>query len=110
MNSRLVASARLAGMIAVEAAALAACVLVVRSVGVDWSDPVRWLNREATTIDAVMVVVGLLGIVLGVWLLGTTLLYLLAQAARLPRLAAQVRWATLPGVRRAVDEIGRAHV
>ena len=84
----------------------AAAIPLLRSTGdvpaVDWSHLGRWLRTTAPD-DAVIAVVRLGGMALAVWLLTTTMLYLLARLTRVPALVQSVEWATLPGVRRIVD-------
>jgi len=47
----------------------------------------------------------LIGLTVGYWLAGSTLLYLMASVARLPAAVRAVRWATIGPVRRLVDRI-----
>ena len=102
-RARLTASARLLVLVVLEAAAIP----LLRSTGdgvpaVEWSHLGRWLSTTAPD-DAVIAVVRLAGMALAVWLLTTTMLYLLARLTRMPALVHSIEWATLPGVRRVVD-------
>lgn len=53
--------------------------------------------------DVLVAVVWVVAVAVAVWLLASTLVYLAVSALRLPAAARRVGWATLPGVRRAVD-------
>ena len=58
---------------------------------------------EAQAEDVLVAVVWVVAVAVAVWLLASTLVYLAVSALRLPAAARRVGWATLPGVRRAVD-------
>ena len=76
---------------------------------VGWSDLHGWLATVAPE-EAVAAVVRLAALAGGYWLLGSTLLYLLARTARLPSLVRGVHWATLPAVRGVVDKVVAASI
>lgn len=61
-----------------------------------------WL-RATPPADALVAALRWLALVAAWWLLGSTLLYVAAVAARVPGAVRAVRWAALPPVRRAVD-------
>jgi cytoskeletal protein RodZ len=111
MQRRVVARARLIGLLALEAAALP--LLAGGGDGapaaIDWAHLARWASDTAPE-DAVVAVVRLLGMGLAAWLLATTLLYFLAQLTRVPSLVRGVSWATIPAVRRIVDAAVAASV
>ncbi len=68
---------------------------------VDWSDPIAWLEG-ASADQAIAALLRLAGIVVGYWVLATTVLY--AITARTRRKALRwIRVITLPGIRRVVD-------
>ena len=105
------AGLRLVGLLGFEAAAVGA---LHRAGGpywarVDWADLHGWLDTVAPE-DAVAAVVRLAALAGAYWLLGSTLLYLLARTTRLPALVRGVRWATLPGVRGVVDKVVAASI
>lgn len=62
----------------------------------------RWL-QQSTSEEALLAGVRLVTLVAAWWLLGSTLLYVAARAARLHAAARALGWATLPVVRRWVD-------
>jgi nucleoid-associated protein YgaU len=89
------------------AAEVAAVVTVHRLGSVDGfsiprHDFVGWLQRTPSE-EVLLAGVRLAALVAAWWLLGSTLLYVAARAARLHRTAAALGWATLPAVRRWVD-------
>ena len=103
VRGRLTDTARLVALVVLEAAAIP----LLRQSGegapaIDWGHLGRWLSTTAPD-DAVIAVVRLAGMALAVWLLATTVLYLLARLSRVPALVHSIEWATLPGVRRVVD-------
>jgi hypothetical protein len=111
MQRRVVARARLIGLVALEVAAVP---LLAGSgdgapAGIDWQHLGRWATDTAPE-DAVVAVVRLLGMGLAAWLLATTLLYFLARLTRVPSLVRGVSWATIPAVRRIVDAAVAASV
>ena len=58
---------------------------------------------EARADDVLVAAVWAVAVAVGLWLLASTLAYLAVTALRLSAAARRVGWATLPGVRRAVD-------
>ena len=62
----------------------------------------RWLQQTPSE-DVLLAGVRLAALVAAWWLLATTVLYLVARAARLHRTARTLEWATLPAVRRWAD-------
>jgi hypothetical protein len=62
----------------------------------------RWL-QQSTSEEVLLVAVRLVAVVAAWWLLGTTLLYVAARAARLRHATRAIGWATLPSVRRWAD-------
>ena len=76
---------------------------------VDWSDIVGWLDATAPE-DVAAAVARLVALGGAYWLLSTTVVYLAARVARLPRLVHGVGWATLPGVRGVVDKVVAASI
>lgn len=69
---------------------------------IEWHDLSHWLAGTAPE-DAVVAVVRLVALVVAWWLLGSTVLYALARAVRVPALIRAVEWATLPSIRRILD-------
>jgi LysM repeat protein len=65
-------------------------------------DLVRWLQQSPSE-DVLLAGVRLAALVSAWWLLGSTLLYVAARAARFHGTAAALGWATLPAVRRWAD-------
>src|SRR4051794_28217347 len=61
-----------------------------------------WLRDgdPATVVVALLRWVALIG---AAWVLGSTLLYVVASVSRVPGAVRAVRWSTVPAVRRAVD-------
>jgi nucleoid-associated protein YgaU len=111
MRARVIAGARLVGLVALEVAAIP----LLRGsgdgapAGIDWRHLGRWATDTAPE-DAVVAVVRLLGMGLAAWLLASTVLYLLARLTRAPALVRRVSWATIPAVRRIVDAAVAASV
>jgi hypothetical protein len=111
MRARIIAGARLVGLIAMEVAA----VPLLRgsgdntSAGIDWRHLGHWATDTAPE-DAVVAVVRLVGMGLAAWLLASTVLYLLARLTHVPALVRGVSWATIPAVRRIVDAAVAASV
>ena len=62
----------------------------------------RWL-QQSTSEDVLLAGVRLVALVAAWWLLGSTLLYVVARVARLHGAARALGWATLPAVRRWAD-------
>ena len=62
----------------------------------------RWL-QQSTSEEVLLAGVRLAALVAAWWLLGSTLLYVVARVARLHGAARALGWATLPAVRRWVD-------
>lgn len=71
---------------------------------IEWHDLSHWLAGTAPE-DVVVAVVRLVALVVAWWLLGSTVLYVLARAVRFPALIRAVEWATLPSVRRLLDGV-----
>ena len=69
---------------------------------IDWSDLGTWL-RVTPTEDALAALVWLAALGCVVWLTGSTLLYLVARASRVPALIRSVEWMTLPAIRRVTE-------
>ena len=67
---------------------------------IDWSNPLEWLEAAKPT-DAVAAVVRSVGLASGYWTVAGALLYALAAMRRGP--TDNLRWLTLPGIRRLVD-------
>lgn len=111
MRARIIAGARLVGLVALEVAAIPLLLGRVDGApaGVDWAHLGRWATDTAPE-DAVVAVVRLLGLGLAAWLLASTVLYLLARLTRVPALVRGVSWATVPAVRRIVDAAVAASV
>jgi hypothetical protein len=103
MNS-LRDTARLAGAVLVEVALVVVLVALGRrpELGVPVGHLGEWLRDgdAATVVVALLRCIALAG---AAWLLGSTLLYLVASVSRVPAAVRAVRWSTLPAVRRAVD-------
>src|SRR5262249_26420304 len=97
-------------LVLVVAAEVGAVVALHRLGGVDGfaiprHDLGRWLQQTPSE-DVLLAGVRLAALVAAWWLLATTVLYLVARAARLarlPRTARTLEWATLPAVRRWAD-------
>ena len=111
MQARVIAGARLVGLVALEIAALP---LLAGSgdaapAGIDWRHLGRWATDTAPE-DAVVAVVRVVGMGLAAWLLASTVLYLLARLTRVPALVRGTSWATIPAVRRIVDAAVAASV
>lgn len=74
------------------------------SATVEWGHLGRWLAE--TPPEDVLVALGrVAALALAWWLAGSTILYALARAIRVPSLLGVVEWATLPPVRRLVDGV-----
>lgn len=89
------------------AAEVAAVVALHRLGGVDGfaiprHDLGRWLQQTPSE-DVLLACIRLAALATAWWLLGSTLLYVTARAARFRRTARALRWATLPAVRRWAD-------
>jgi nucleoid-associated protein YgaU len=99
-------TARLCGTVLVEAAAVAALVVAGRrpalDVPIDHLGP--WL-RDGAPADVLVALLRWVALVGAVWLLASTLLYVVAAASRAPAAMRAVRWSTLPAVRRTVDAV-----
>lgn len=65
-------------------------------------DFAAWL-RDTPSEDVLLAAVRLAALVAAWWLLATTVAYIAARLARLPRAARAIGWATCPAVRRWVD-------
>lgn len=103
MRPRPEAVARLAALLALEAAALTVLRRPGRGPGaVDWAHLGRWLGA-APPEDAVVAVVRVVALALAGWLLASTVLYALARLTRLPGLIRATQRTALPAVRRLVD-------
>jgi hypothetical protein len=91
-------------MVGVEAAVVVGVHLVGRapSIGVDWSDPAGWLAVSPAE-QVVASMAWLAASVMAYWLLGSTLLYLVARCWRLRGVLRVAEWLTVPAVRRMVD-------
>lgn len=103
MNA-LVRSARVGATLVLEAVLLVALLALGRRRGL--TVPVArlgaWL-RDGDPATVVVAVVRGVALVVAVWMLASTVLYLGLSLARLPGAVRAVRWSTLPAVRRAVD-------
>ncbi len=66
-------------------------------------DDLRRWARTADPVDAVAAVIRLVALVAATWLLVTTLLYVVARAADIPRALRTLERVTPPGARRVVD-------
>lgn len=101
---RLRAVLRMAGLVGFEAVAVVSIYLVGRapSIGVDWSDPAGWL--AVTPTDQIVVsMVWLAAAGMACWMLGSTLLYLVARCWGLRRVLRVAERLAVPAVRRMVD-------
>ncbi|HEY4398673.1 MAG TPA: hypothetical protein VGO28_13470 [Acidimicrobiia bacterium] len=95
---------RLALLVAAEAIAVVALHRLgdVDGFAIPNHDLGRWL-QQSTSEEVLLVAVRIVALVAAWWLLGTTLLYVAARAARLHGAARAVGCATLPSVRRWAD-------
>ena len=95
---------RLVLVLGIEAAALIGLLHLGRRpwLRIDWSDLGTWL-RVTPTEDALAALVWLAALGCVVWLTGSTLLYLVARASRVPALIRSVEWMTLPAIRRVTE-------
>ena len=108
-------SGRLAGVVqlAVVIAFEAAAVVVLARLGsierweVDWGHLGEWVQAVPLE-DAVAGLLRWTALVLAVWLLASTALYLLARVSRVPALIRSTQWAALPPVRGLVDRAAAA--
>lgn len=71
---------------------------------VPFNDLGTWMERT-TAEDALTALLRLVALALAYWLAGSTVLYILASASRIPTAIRAVEWATLPAVRRTVDRV-----
>ena len=71
---------------------------------IPWTDLTGWLEAAAFE-DALTALLRTMGLAIGYWLLGSTLLYLTARMAGWARITAGVGFFTLPAVRRASDRL-----
>ena len=71
---------------------------------IPFGDLSGWMERTSAE-DALTAVLRLVALALAYWLAGSTVLYILASASRLPSAVRAVEWATLPAVRRTVDRV-----
>lgn len=85
-----------------EAAAVLALLRTEVVEGIDWVHLGAWL-RTTPPEPALVAVIGTAALVMACWLLASTALYGLAAATQLPALVRNLRWTTLPSVRRTVD-------
>lgn len=69
-----------------------------------WTDLAGWLDATAFE-DALAAVLRTIGLAIGYWLLGSTLLYVTARMAGWARITAGIGIFTLPAVRRASDRL-----
>ena len=69
----------------------------------------RWLQQTPSE-EVLLAGVRLAALVAAWWLLGSTLLYVVARLARLHGTAAALGWATLPAVRRWADRAGAVSI
>ena len=110
-GNRTHAGGRLLGLLGFEAVAVAALHRAGRPqwARVDWADLPGWLETVPAE-DAVIAVLRLAALAAAYWLLGSTVLYLVARITQLPALVRGVQWATLPGVRGVVDKVVAASI
>ena len=71
---------------------------------VPFTDLGTWMENTPPE-DALTAVLRLVALALAYWLAGSTVLYILASASRIPSAISAVEWATLPTVRRTVDRV-----
>ena len=96
---------RLAGALGAQAVALAGLLSVnrPRRLPLPWSDFEVWI-RTTPVEEAIAAAFGPDHTIAGtIWLLGSSLLYLVARATRIPMLIRSVEWMTLPVIRRAAE-------
>lgn len=74
----------------------------VEGVTVDWRHLPEWLAATPSD-DALVAVARVIGLGLTWWLLGSTLLYMVARVLRLPGLVRGFSWATPRSIRRLID-------
>lgn len=98
----LAARLRLAALLIGQAAVVAWLHRLGGVVGVDWTDPLRWLAL-AQPVDALVAGLRLVGLAIGWWLLVSTAAYAVVSLVRLPRAVPAAARATLPACRRIVD-------
>ena len=67
-----------------------------------WSDWGTWV-RITPTEDAIAAFVWLAAVACAIWLTGSTLVYAVARASRVPALIRSVEWMTLPAIRRVTE-------
>ena len=67
-----------------------------------WSELGTWIKRTAPE-DAVAALIWLGALACVIWLSGSTLLHLAAQATRVPALIRSVEWITLPAIRKVTE-------
>lgn len=103
---RLPLVVRLAALLSFEVGSIAALHWVGRYefLQIPWSDLDRWL-RDAQPEDALAAVIRLVALVLGYWMLATTLAYVAGRLVDAPRALRTVSWLMLPGARRVIDAV-----
>lgn len=105
-SSRVAAFVRLAAVVVAEAGAVVLLHWLgsVAYLQVGWADPVAWAQRTAAE-DVLLAAVRVGALAAAYWLLGSTVLYVLARATRVPAAVRAVQWAALPTVRRLADRV-----
>lgn len=105
-SSRVAAFVRLAAVVVAEAGAVVLLHWLgsVAYLQVGWADPVAWAQRTAAE-DVLLAAVRAGALATAYWLLGSTVLYVLARATRVPAAVRAVQWAALPTVRRLADRV-----
>ena len=110
MTLRVRDLARLAATLGAEVVLLAGLWLAAPVLGsVDFAHPGAWL-RDTDPTTAITAIARVAGIVFALWLLVTTVVYVVATVAGAEGLARRSGWVTLPVVRRMVDGVAAASI
>jgi hypothetical protein len=95
---------RLVMVVGFESGCLAGLLLLGRRpwLRIRWSGLGAWL-RATPAEDAIAACVWFAAVGGAIWLTGSTLIYVIARASRVPALIRSVEWMTLPTIRRAIE-------
>ena len=102
--SRSRQAARLVAVVGFEIGCLGGLFLLGKQpwLRIRWSDWGAWV-RLTPTEDAIAAFVWLAAVACALWLTGSTLVYAVARASRVPALIRSVEWMTLPAIRRVTE-------
>lgn len=74
----------------------------IAKLDVDFAHFSQWLNTTPPE-TALVASIRILALIVSYWMLGTSVLYMVARAFRIPGLLRTMEFATIPGVRRIID-------